>query len=390
MRPVLFGFFLAVGALYSVGAIYFHAQERWAQYVSEARTVPVSRLHHPEATLALIRERMERNDFSPRVKPLVHRALRQVPSFYQPPVFLAAYHANRFEAAEETYRAFEGAIRRYPANGRLHLDFARWLFMAHSSLPGVPDPDSPGRVRNLFEEGEDHLKIALSLEPDLTRQGLETFRRYNVPADRWAELVPEDESARRQLIVALAQEGQHEEALVLLRSLLKEITDVRYCRQAASWALAWGDPALALEAVERWKAIAVPQDRQRGIEPHVAGLLTARAYLALGETDAAYEVFRDTLNDVGPSTSSGVELLVAMGYEYLSLGRVALAQSVFTEATGYSPTNVRALLGLARAYRRAGKNREAVEEYRKVLRLDPTNKTALREMDRLIAQRSRY
>jgi tetratricopeptide (TPR) repeat protein len=166
---------------------------------------------------------------------------------------------------------------------------------------------------------------------------------------------------------------------------MDEMTDVRHLRHAASWALAWGDPELALQAVERWEALA-PQGGLRGIAPHEAGLFRARAYLALDRADAAYEVFRGTLNDVGPSTSSGVDLLCAMGEEYLRRGRLALAQSTFTEATGYAPTNVAAILGLARAYRMAGKMSEALEQYRRVLQVDPTNTVALRERDRLEGQ----
>jgi hypothetical protein len=69
------------------------------------------------------------------------------------------------------------------------LDYARWLFMSRSLLPGVPDPESPGRALDLYREGEEHLRIALSLESDLTPEGIETLRRQQIPANRWADSV---------------------------------------------------------------------------------------------------------------------------------------------------------------------------------------------------------
>ena len=287
-----------------------------------------------------------------------------------------------------TYEAFEAAVRRYPANGRLHLDYARWLFMSRTLLPGVPDSESPDRYLDLFRKGEEHLRIALSLEPDLTEEGLETLRRQQIPANRWADSVPDDHLARRRLVQALAGDGHREEALALLRPLLPQISDVRYCRQAANWALAWGDPVLALEAVERWKELA-KRGGQKGIEPHEAGLYMARAYLAQGEANEAYDVFRNTLNDVGPSSSSGLKLLCAMGNEYMRLRHPVLAESVFIEATSYSPTYVPALHGLARAYRQAGKQSEAIEQYHKLLVVDPDNERAHVELTTLTTQRSR-
>ncbi len=59
MRVVVLAFFVAVGVIYSFGALYFWTQERSAQSLETARASPPADVHHPEATLALIRDGME-------------------------------------------------------------------------------------------------------------------------------------------------------------------------------------------------------------------------------------------------------------------------------------------------------------------------------------------
>ncbi len=76
-----------------------------------------------------------------------------------------------------------------------------------------------------------------------------------------------------------------------------------------------------------------------------------------------------------------------MGEEYLRLRRLILAESVFTEATNYSPSYARALLGLARTHRQSGNETLAIEYYQKVLRVDPDNTSAERELGNLVVQR---
>ena len=63
-----------------------------------------------------------------------------------------------------------------------------------------------------------------------------------------------------------------------------------------------------------------------------------------------------------------------------------MAQSIYTEAAGYSPTYVPALIGLARTYRRAGDLGNAIMEYQKVLRVDPNNANAERELGQLVVR----
>ena len=382
MRVVVLGFFIAVGVIYSSGALYFWTQEQSAQSLEAARASSPADVHHPEATLALIRDGMEQNDFSPRMGELVERSSRQLPSFYQPPVYRAIYHATRLEEPARTHEAFAAALRRFPANGRLHLDYARWLLMAPSRFPGVSDPEAPGRLLDLAHEAEEHLKIAMRVELNLTEEAIETLRQYAVAPERWAELLPDDLDARRQLVLALARDGHRDEALAHLRPLLARTTDVRQQREAALWALSWGDPNLTLEAVEQWK-----KNAKTGNDAHEPGLVAARAHIALGQMDKAYDVFRATLKDVRPSSSAGLKLLCGMGEEYLRLRRVILAESIFTEATNYSPSYARALLGLARTHRQSGNDTQAIEYYQKVLRVDPENTYANRELGNLVVQR---
>ena len=255
MRVALLALFIVIGAGYGTGAFYFWTHERRAQSPVEAGATPVSELEHPEATLAVIRQSLESNDFSPRVRTLVDRALRQTPAFYQPPLYLAVYHTNRLEQPGSTYQAFEAAIRRYPANGRLHLDYARWLLMAPSLLPIAPASDLSAPQHDFRREGEAQLRMALTLEPDLTRAGIETLEVRGVPAHRWPEIVPDDLEARHQLVLALARGGHRDDALALIRTLLPRYATARRCRQVASWALAWGDPELALRAVAQWREL---------------------------------------------------------------------------------------------------------------------------------------
>jgi tetratricopeptide (TPR) repeat protein len=350
MRVVLLGIFVALGAVYSSGALYFWRHERSSQSLEAARSLPPSELEHPEATLALIRDAMEERDFSPRVGELVERSREQVPSFYQPPAYQATYYAARLEEPARTREGYEAALARFPANGRLHLDYARWLLMAPSVLPGVVE------ARDAAEE---QIRLALGLEPDLTPDALETLGRYGVPSEHWPDIVPDTIDARRLMVSALARAGHRDEALSYLRPLLARTEEVRHQRQAAYWALSWGDPELALEAVKLWQA---NRDRT-GFEPQEPGLLAARAHLRLGEMDAAYDVFRSTLNDVGPSSSAGLKLLCGMGEEYRRL-----------------------LLGLARLHRQQGNDRQAITYYRKILRVEPENAAATNELMSVLAR----
>ncbi len=53
---------------------------------------------------------------------------------------------------------------------------------------------------------KEHLEIAMRVESKLSCEAIDTLRQYAVPPERWAELLPEDLDARRQLLLALASE----------------------------------------------------------------------------------------------------------------------------------------------------------------------------------------
>jgi tetratricopeptide (TPR) repeat protein len=229
---------------------------------------------------------------------------------------------------------------------------------------------------------ERHIAKAIELEPDLARQGLDILRRNRVSPDRWAALLPDQETVRMQLLTVLFNEGHREEALGLLRGILAEVTDLDTLKQASDRALRWGEPSLALEAAQRW----MEWEKSEGITSryHEAGLAVAKAHLELGETDAAYRVFRDTLEAIGPSSPAGLALLCSMGSEYLRKRQVVSAQSVFGEAAMLAPRHVPALLGLARTFRLMRDEEQAIEEYKRVLRIEPDHAEAERELARLL------
>ena len=68
---------------------------------------------------------------------------------------------------------------------------------------------------------------------------------------------------------------------------------------------------------------------------------------------------------------------VRLGYQRLEAGRVDDAIALFEQALRANPNQLDGTLGLAIAYRRAGRDAEAFETYRRVIGLDPNNVTAL-------------
>ena len=125
MRLLLILLFSAAGALYSVAAFHAYREETFARTTATDR-LPEDAVH-PEANLRVIREAIETRDYTDRLLPRLERALDEAPSFYQPPLLLAAFRANRLELPEQTARSFEAALSRFPSNGRLHLMYAEWL-----------------------------------------------------------------------------------------------------------------------------------------------------------------------------------------------------------------------------------------------------------------------
>ncbi|MGD1911582.1 MAG: tetratricopeptide repeat protein [Rivularia sp. (in: cyanobacteria)] len=70
--------------------------------------------------------------------------------------------------------------------------------------------------------------------------------------------------------------------------------------------------------------------------------------------------------------------LVQQGYKLLKKGWVNDAIKVFRRATKANPQSIRANLGLAIAYKKAGKINDAWNSYQRVLAIDPNNKLALK------------
>jgi tetratricopeptide (TPR) repeat protein len=299
---------------------------------------------------------------------------------------LAAYHANRLEEPERTRAAFEATLERYPANGRLHLAYAQWLWTSPSIPPGQWGSRAGLRDLDVATVAEEHLATAIRLEPDLTGQGLELLRRQQVPPERWVEIFPDQKSVRWELLKGFAEAGRQREAVTLLKETIDDWNDIAHLRQAAFWALEWGDAGFALEAARLWQEA---ERRPGGSKTsyYQAGLFLAKAHLELGETDEAFRVFRAALGEVGASSPVGLDLLCSMANEYYRRGQVVLAQSLFTEATAGSPNHVPSRLGLARTSRRMGNDLEAVEHYQKVLQLEPDNAAAEKELGELLLRR---
>ena len=385
MRTLVAGVSVVLAAFYAAGAGYFYFQERWARNPSELTAADFSSLHHPEATLGLVRLELQRNLPSEELSGGLERLLQQAPSFYLPPLLLALHHADRMDQPAAVSQGFQTAIGRFPANGRLHAAYAGWLLAAHSDLAAwvaISDTNVPSDPLPL---AENHIRTALELEPALTGELLTTLHRHGVPADRWAELVPDDELAQRQLVSVLFG-GKHDtQALALLREMLTKPQEVTFLRQATGWALRRGEPRLALEAALQWQRVEEQDSEPDSFE---WALYVSRAHLALDDLDTAYQSFRETLKRIesssGTSSKIGLELLCAMAYEYLGHGEAVLAESLFMEATTLAPNYAPASLGLARIFRRSGDEAAAIEQYQKVLRVDPSHPEAERELQQLL------
>jgi Tfp pilus assembly protein PilF len=336
--------------------------------------------------MSVVRDAFAARNYSDEVLKYVTLSIEQAPSCYQPPFLLASYYANRIEEPDLTRRGFEAALRRYPFNGRLHLNYAQWLFTSSQNFIRLTTDGAPtGRARQLAET---HVEAALRLEPNLTRAALNLLENHRVLPERWSKLVPDTLSAQRQLFPVLARAGYRTEALELLRHLLQANQDIGLFREATNWALAWGDAELSLESARRWQEMA----SGRGLADFgQASLQVARVHLRVGDFEAAYQVTRSALQEIerraSESSTVALELLCGMANEFLRDGQPAMAESLFAEAITRSPRYAPACLGMARTYRRSGNPAAAMELYRKALQLDPKNTEAERELAQLIMER---
>ncbi|NJO73423.1 MAG: tetratricopeptide repeat protein [Leptolyngbyaceae cyanobacterium RM1_406_9] len=78
-----------------------------------------------------------------------------------------------------------------------------------------------------------------------------------------------------------------------------------------------------------------------------------------------------------PAQAQAVNATIRRAYTLLSQGLVDQAITAFQQAVRQNPQSVEAQLGLAIAYRRAGRDAEAFQAYEQVLTLDPSNRLAL-------------
>lgn len=388
----------AVVLSYALGAVYFFRQEQWARdpasvlsSTGESEDALV-RARHPEAILGTLQERFARQRFGEIELGLVTRALGEVPSFYQSPFLLATYHASRLEAPAAVRAAYEAALDRYPANGRLHFSYAVWLFEARTNLAAWRDPEDPARLVDPGTLAEAHLARSMELESDLSWKALDAMETYRVPAERWAALTPEDALSRRHLVDVLFRAGHDDAGLDLLRESLAAEPDLGTLRHAAELALRHHRPELALEAALRWQAVLESEGgaRARSMEPALA---ISRAHFALGDTESSNRVLDEALAQVseqfGPSSRVTLDTLCAIGSEYLSRGQTFSAEGFYSQAVSRSPSHVPALVGLARSLMRSGDVEGAISRYEEVLRLDPDHEAARNELKRALVTASR-
>ncbi len=383
MRFVLFGPMILAGAVYLTTAMDFYRQERavaWSE--SEAVDFDVStRLRHPEAILGSLRRAFESGNYFDSIEPYLRIAAFEAPSCYQSLFLLTVYRANRLEEPDLIRRGFEASIRRFPANGRLRLTYARWLLAAKPFLEG----EGSSEYTRLAHA---NLERAVALEEDLVQQGLVHIRWSGAPPEEWTELIPDTLPARRQLLQTLVQSGYRSEAVALLEEMLEVRGEPELFQLGSTWALQWGEPELALQAARGWQEYEREGGRT-GIQLARATLQVARAYNALGEYDSARRAVREVLEEMETqsriSRPARLELMNGMGYEYLRLGQTVLARSMFLQARSLAPYHADAWLGLARTYRREGDRKSAKEHYEKVLALDRNDVAARRELQGLLS-----
>lgn len=377
--------FLLIGALalgvtgYGRSAFYFYEQDLWGEAPEIVPWGVPSDILHPEAVLGAVRNAFNAGDYSDALLLYLNRSLRAAPSFYQSTLLATVYRANRVESPELIRQGFDASVRRFPANGRLHLTFARWLLASRS-----PVPEEASKSIRLART---HLEKALLLEEDLVGQGLAHIRWSGVPVEEWVALLPNSLPARRQLLQTLVRSGYRAEAVALLENMLESSTEKELLRSAAGWALQWGEPQLALEAAERWQE-AERASGKTGLQLARATLQVVKAHMALDAPDAAHQTYLDTLKEMGDrsraSRPARLALMNGMGYEYLRQGQTVLARSAFLKARALAPFHVDSSLGLARTYRRTGDRKSAIEQYRTVLELDRHHELAKKELATLL------
>ena len=377
MRLFIFSVLALFGGLYAYAAFDVFREEQRAQDPLAA-AVSTGPPRHPEANLRYLRTSFASGEYSNELKPYLDRALTQAPSFYQSPFLLAAFYANRLEKPERIEQSFEAAIRRFPANGRLHLTFAEWLLTPRPTRPYRTYRETEGSLAASRESRAlEHIATATRLEPDLDARTLELVARFRIPFEAWDDLIPREHRNVR-LVLRVVDNTVRDTARrrVLLERFLSEATDIAALRSIVSYGDAWREPDIALEAARRWHAIALEQSPARDIT-FVTEKLAAH-YLERGESDHAYKLVRMTLMQFESQDLSepSADLLIEIAGLYSRYRRFATAESLFMEAATLAPHRTSVYLGLARTYRAIGELDAARRELARVIELDPSNEAA--------------
>lgn len=382
MRLLLVVVFSAAAALYVAGAFQSFREESWAR--DTGSPLPPESALHPEANLRLVRSAFERSDYSDAMLPRLERAFDEAPTFYQPPLLLAAFHANRLEKPEVTGKSFEAALRRFPSNGRLHLTYAEWLLTPRPSAPYRSYRDEPGGPDRRATALE-HLQRATELEVDLTQQALGLLVRFRVPAAEWADRLPRRDETKVLILHAVDRSPRDPAARrKLLEELVSEEPSVSLHRSTHYYAERWNEPDLAGQSAAKWLAASL--EKGLGAEVAQATAAVVRSHLEANETERAYRLVRDTLaamQDRSLSSEHAADLLSLVGDAYRNRASTAMAQAFFSEAVTLSQFHVPARLGLARTYRAAGELDAARRELQKILEIDPSNPQARQEIQEL-------
>ena len=378
MRLALLFLFLAASAIYTGAAWHSYREELGAR---EGRaSVPPEGFQHPEANLRVLREAIESDDYTDGLVPHLERSLEEAPSFYQPPLLMASFYANRLERPDLARRGFEAALARFPSNGRLHLTYAQWLLTPRATAPYRSFRDEAGPESRQL--ALDRLESATSLEPDLTGQALGLMLRFQVPVADWAGRLPRSE-ATNALILATVDRApaDREERRRLLAEFLETASTLELASRIFQYADRWGEPELALRAAMKWREAALQAGDGGQIVRSTVAL--TRHDLGSGDSEGAYRLLRETLSAIEERSlpsEDALELLCLVADEYGRRGQTAMAQALYTEAAALSPYYAPAYLGLARNFRALGDLENARRELEELLAFDPSNTEAAKEL----------
>lgn len=385
MRLLLLSVFVAAGTVYCLFAVRSYREERLARASSPSFSPETLAAIHPEANLRFVREAMERNDYSNDLLPHLETAFEQAPSFYQPPLLMAAFYANRLERPELIRRSFEVALARFPSNGRLHLTYAEWLLTPRATAPYRAYRDDEPPRSDAEKRALDEILTATALEPELTRTALGLLIRFQTPVAEWADKLPRNDDTRALLLEALDRSPlDRETRRRVLSECLAQGSSPELFRSSEHYAGRWNEPELALAAAERWREAAL--DRGLGAELARATVTLARHELERNDQDRAYRLLRETLATMEERNLPGndaLELLCSLGEVYLNHRHAGTAQGLFSEAVARSRDYVPAYLGLARTYQASGDLESARRELEQALSLDPSNERALRQIEEI-------